>query len=306
MDSSTNSNELNESKEQINPTDSFECIICYESKPPNDKIMSRCAHGPYCSSCYNRILLISSECSICKSPLTEQNERHIHQEQEFNELPSLQSSPLLFQEQNLMYNNLLNHINSNRLGIPYNSTIMSMLREINLTNPLLNNTPVNLPSVNLPNNLANSININTSITHTRTITTPNQTLRINTNNGESNVELFDYFDRLIFRQGYDNFGNNLNNSNLNNSDDISMSDSDDSSLSDSSNLSEQLNSSVPSIENLSNYINSNIHRTQGRRKNSNGVYSCNNCRGNLQCTECDKFAFTKVQLISLLESMDNI
>ncbi len=49
----------------------FECIICFQSFEHNQAIITKCAHGPYCHTCYNNITSPEHPtCSICREPLT--------------------------------------------------------------------------------------------------------------------------------------------------------------------------------------------------------------------------------------------
>lgn len=49
----------------------FECIICFQSFEHNQAIITKCAHGPYCHTCYNNITSPEHPtCSICRGPLT--------------------------------------------------------------------------------------------------------------------------------------------------------------------------------------------------------------------------------------------
>lgn len=107
----------------------FECIICYEKKSNDNKIISICAHGPYCTECFNRILELTGECSICKHQLTEISDRINHNTRNLSINPQATLSNI----NDLMGNNMtrtnivFNHS-------PVNSTIMHMVRELNQIN----------------------------------------------------------------------------------------------------------------------------------------------------------------------------
>ncbi len=47
----------------------FECIICLQSNTNNNKVMSPCAHGPYCRECYIQLVQSTRQCALCRYPL---------------------------------------------------------------------------------------------------------------------------------------------------------------------------------------------------------------------------------------------
>ena len=128
----------------------FECIICFQTKPNNDKIMSPCVHGPYCSECFEHIMQLNGECSICRSSMREnsidsnQNTNQINnngtiQEINLHELiGNIMLSPLTLENINVGSANVLmpNILNSNLITNTsiFNSTMMNMLEHANNLN----------------------------------------------------------------------------------------------------------------------------------------------------------------------------
>ncbi len=48
----------------------FDCIICYETKPDSDKVLTPCAHGPLCHECLQIIIRTSGKCPCCNLHFT--------------------------------------------------------------------------------------------------------------------------------------------------------------------------------------------------------------------------------------------
>ncbi len=131
----------------------FECIICYEKKSNDNKIMSRCAHGPYCTECFNRILELSSECAICKHPLTDSSNLTGETRGTVRTLGTINLAQNSHDGLTHLSNILLNQS-------PVNSTIMHMIRELNQ----INNTSHQLNN-DLSYVLEQTINARTIDTH---------------------------------------------------------------------------------------------------------------------------------------------
>ncbi len=248
----------------------FECIICYETKSNDNKIMSICAHGPYCSTCYNRIANSTRLCSICKSSLDDGSS----QEYCSRNRSSVDTLPFVSTGPSLIFS-----------GSPFNSTMMSMMRELNGIN-----------------NLTQNLNDELSFVLTQSNNILNSTV-INNNLNQINL------DNLAYSNNLPSNLNNIRNTNFNmNSRNEYDSDSSDPSISETNNnfLNQNQLTSSNDVVSLTNYVYSNIHIIQRRRKNSNGNYSCVNCRIENPCTECKKLFDVKNELMNLIEHIDTI
>ncbi len=119
----------------------FECIICFQMKPNNDKIMSPCVHGPYCSECFEHIMQLNGECSICRSSMREnpvENNNPIDNINLHELIGNITINPLNLEDintgsTNVLFPNILNsHIITNTSI--FNSTIINMLEHANNLN----------------------------------------------------------------------------------------------------------------------------------------------------------------------------
>ncbi len=239
----------------------FECIICYETKSNDNKIMSICAHGPYCSVCYNRIANSTKICSICKSSLDDGSaqESCSRNRSGSSTLPSTGQG----HGRNLIFS-----------GSPFNSTMMSMMRELNGINNLTQNLNDELSFVlTQSNNILNSTSVGV---------------------GEAFNQI--NLENLAYSNNLSSGLNHIRNTTFN----IDLEDESDSDTSNPSILE------TNDVSSLTNYVYSNIHNIQRRRKNSNGKYSCVNCRIENPCTECKKLFDVKTELMNLIEHIDSI
>lgn len=62
----------------MSENNNFDCVICFESKSNNEKILSPCAHGPYCEPCYNNLTRSTGICAICRHILNPTQSTRIH------------------------------------------------------------------------------------------------------------------------------------------------------------------------------------------------------------------------------------
>jgi hypothetical protein len=142
----------------MSENNNFDCIICFEPKSNNEKILSPCAHGPYCESCYNNLTRSTGICAICRHTLnpirpTTNNPNH-NPNHNINHRNLIRQNPILtnldsneFNLQNIDHNQF-STINSSDHNLtlpetntlrfsgvsPFNSTFMSMIRDMQQSN----------------------------------------------------------------------------------------------------------------------------------------------------------------------------
>ncbi len=267
----------------------FECIICFQMKPNNDKIMSPCVHGPYCTECFEQIMRLNGECSICRSSM-----RINPNDTNYSELNSDSSSNIseLANLHELIGNLVLSPITLDNINTGSGSgTVFSPSISTISTIPSLSNNNLNLNYVSNISRFNSTMNymLNDLAQANRSITFSSRT------NYDPDIRF-----RTIMRERQAR--NQISNIST---DSDSNSDSDSSSDYDSNSESENNSEETRNFRELTNYVRLPIHRIQGRRISPDGYYRCNECVGhrhNTPCGDCHRYTVVQTQLSSLNDS----
>ncbi len=294
----------------------FECIICFQMKPNNDKIMSPCVHGPYCTECFEQIMRLNGECSICRTSMRTNSNNTNYSEvnsdsssniSEFANLHELIGNIVL---QPITLDNINTGSGSGTVfspSIPSIPTIPSLPNNILNINYVPNISRFNPTIPSLPNNI---LNTNYVSNISRFNSTMNQMLsdleRANRNIAFSSRTNYDpdIRSRIRMRERQAiNQASGIATDSDSNSDFSSESDSDSDSSSGPSSVPASVNNSQDrNFRELSSYVRLPIHRIQGRRVCPDGYYRCNVCIGhrhNTPCSDCFRYTVVQTQLSSL-------
>ncbi len=267
-------------------TNDFECIICFQMKSNNDKIMSPCVHGPYCTECFEQIMRLNGECSICRTSMrtnsndTNSNDINSDSSSNISEIANLHELIGNLVLSPITLDNINTGSGSGTVFSPSISTIPSLSNNILNLNYVSNISRFNSTMNYMLNDLAQA---NRSITFSsRTNYDPD--IRFRT--------------RMRERQARNQISNISTDSDSN-------SDSDSSSDYDSNSESENNSEETRNFRELTNYVRLPIHRIQGRRISPDGYYRCNECVGhrhNTPCGDCHRYTVVQTQLSSLNDS----